>query len=319
MTVAKRSSLRVSIPARRNSSRHRWIKRFAGGLAAVAVVVITVATAIATAGRVMAVSHDAHSDPRSLVGLTRPSGGLTWFATPDQGMVTQSAVTANASSPETYGTPDSLFADSITTGSLGNAFSVFDPRRSGTTGRFERPARRDEARAMPLPRTRPQLAALTPPGDLGIAPDEDAPSPRTAIYDITAKAVYMPNGERLEAHSGFGAYMDDPKHVRLRMRGVTPPNTYKLTMRESLFHGVQALRMTPVGDGEMFGRTGILAHNYLLGPNGQSNGCVSLKDYPKFLAAFQRGEIDRIEVVERLSKPPAFYARRNFKSAANGL
>ena len=96
-----------------------------------------------------------------------------------------------------------------------------------------------------MPRARPQLAALTPPDDLKLAPDDNAITSRTAIYDITAKTVHMPNGERLEAHSGFGEHMDDPKYVRVRMRGVTPPNVYKLTMREALFHGVEAIRMNP--------------------------------------------------------------------------
>ena len=35
----------------------------------------------------------------------------------------------------------------------------------------------------------------------------------TAIYDIAAHTVYMPNGERLEAHSGLGNRLDDPSHV----------------------------------------------------------------------------------------------------------
>jgi len=34
---------------------------------------------------------------------------------------------------------------------------------------------------------------------------------RTAIYDITSKTVYLPNGRRMEAHSGLGSYMDDPR------------------------------------------------------------------------------------------------------------
>jgi hypothetical protein len=127
---------------------------------------------------------------------------------------------------------------------------------------------------------------------------------RTAIYDISAKVVYLPNGRRLEAHSGFGSYMDDPRYVHIRRKGSTPPNTYRLTLRESLFHGVQAIRLTPVGGGNMFGRDGILAHHYLLGPNGQSNGCVSLADYPAFLNAYLSGEIDRLVVVERLENPP---------------
>ena len=55
----------------------------------------------------------------------------------------------------------------------------------------------------------------------------------------------------------------------------------------------------------MYGRDGILAHTYMLGPNGQSNGCVSLKDYAAFLDAFDRGEINRLVVVERLDNPPS--------------
>jgi len=73
-----------------------------------------------------------------------------------------------------------------------------------------------------------------------------------------------------------------------------------LKPREQLFHGVQALRMTPVGDQGTLGRSGLLAHSYMLGPNGDSNGCVSIRDYEKFLAAFTRGEIKRLVVVPRL-------------------
>lgn len=156
----------------------------------------------------------------------------------------------------------------------------------------------------PLPRRRPKLASLAPFEAIGVSPEDNFV--KTAIYDISARAVYMPNGDRLEAHSGLGPKMDDPRHVHVRMHGSTPPNTYRLTMREKLFHGVEAIRLTPVGDGQMFGRAGILAHPYMLGPNGQSNGCVSLKDYPKFLAAFKRGEVERIVVVSKLDRPPAF-------------
>ena len=51
----------------------------------------------------------------------------------------------------------------------------------------------------------------------------------------------------------------------------------------------------------MFGRDGLLAHSYMLGPNGQSNGCVSFSDYPAFLDAYLRGEVDRLMVVEHLA------------------
>jgi len=116
--------------------------------------------------------------------------------------------------------------------------------------------------------------------------------------------VYLPSGRRLEAHSGLGAYMDSPRHVHLRMRGATPPNVYNLTLRERLFHGVRAIRLNPVDGGRMYGRDGILAHSYMLGANGQSNGCVSFSNYPEFLNAYLRGEVTRLAVVEGLPNPP---------------
>ena len=123
----------------------------------------------------------------------------------------------------------------------------------------------------------------------------------TAVYDVAAHTVYLPNGTRLEAHSGLGDRLDDPRHVNERMRGATPPNVYELEPREQLFHGVQALRLKPVGGGDIYGRTGLLAHTYMLGPNGDSNGCVSFKNYNSFLQAFQNGEVKRLVVVARLN------------------
>jgi len=131
------------------------------------------------------------------------------------------------------------------------------------------------------------------------------PSPRydrsTAVYDVAAHTVYMPDGTKLEAHSGLGDRLDDPRHVNERMRGATPPNVYELTPREQLFHGVQALRLTPVGGGDVYGRTGLLAHTYMLGPNGDSNGCVSFRNYNAFLQAYQKGEVKRLVVVSHLN------------------
>jgi len=122
----------------------------------------------------------------------------------------------------------------------------------------------------------------------------------TAVYDISARAVYLPSGARLEAHSGLGSLMDNPAYVDRRMVGATPPNVYDLKPREKLFHGVAALRMTPVGESETHGRSGLLVHSYLLGPNGDSNGCVSIKEYDKFLAAYRNGEVRRLVVVPSL-------------------
>jgi len=124
----------------------------------------------------------------------------------------------------------------------------------------------------------------------------------TAVYDISARMVYMPNGVKLEAHSGLGGLMDNPAHVSQRMVGATPPNVYDLKPREKLFHGVAALRMTPVGEGDMMGRTGLLVHSYMLGPNGDSNGCVSIKEYDKFLQAYRYGQVKRLVVVPSLNE-----------------
>jgi hypothetical protein len=147
------------------------------------------------------------------------------------------------------------------------------------------------------------LASLTPAdGLLGERKDLTALGydSQTAVYDISARTVYLPNGTKLEAHSGFGGLMDNPAHVDQRMVGATPPNVYDLKPREKLFHGVAALRMTPVGENEMHGRNGLLVHSYLLGPNGDSNGCVSIKDYDRFLAAYRNGEVKRLVVVPSL-------------------
>ena len=136
-------------------------------------------------------------------------------------------------------------------------------------------------------------------------PLSDVVTSRTAIYDITSQTVYLPNGRRLEAHSGLGDKMDDPRYVSARHIGPTPPNVYELKLRETLFHGIRAIRLIPADGSKMYGRDGILAHSYLLGPNGQSNGCVSISDYNAFLDAFMRGEVDRLVVVERLADPPS--------------
>ncbi|MDO9294684.1 DUF2778 domain-containing protein [Bradyrhizobium sp.] len=149
------------------------------------------------------------------------------------------------------------------------------------------------------------LASLAPNGGLlGNGPDLAALGydSLTAVYDISARTVYMPDGARLEAHSGMGSMMDDPTYVGERDLGPTPPNVYDLKPRERPFHGVKALRMIPQDEGAALGRDGLLTHSYLLGPNGDSNGCVSFRNYDKFLTAFQSGEVKRLVVVTSLSE-----------------
>jgi hypothetical protein len=147
----------------------------------------------------------------------------------------------------------------------------------------------------------PVTLAYAAPDDGGLT---DAQSGRydryTAVYDISAHTVYLPDGTKLEAHSGLGAKLDDPRHVDERMHGATPPTLYDLRPRESLFHGVQALRLIPVDETKVYGRSGLLAHTFMLGPNGDSNGCVSFRNYTAFLRAYMNHEIKRLAVVAHL-------------------
>lgn len=201
------------------------------------------------------------------------------------------------------------------------------PRAPEATRATERPAPRRSRAAAAAPQATPEdnrnffeklfgvqrqpttaLAYAAPQDDIvdsgrgrrlsPVAPAPISTAHATAVYDISARTVYMPNGERLEAHSGLGEYKNDPRYVHLRMRGATPPHTYTLSMREAPFHGVRALRMNPVGGARaIHGRTGLLTHNFLLGPGGDSNGCISFRDYDRFLQAYLRGEVKRIVVV----------------------
>jgi hypothetical protein len=167
----------------------------------------------------------------------------------------------------------------------------------------------------PLPKGTPFTPAALPAASRASvqtreAPDDSTPPStpdrehRIAVYDIAAHAVYLPNGVKLEAHSGLGSHLDDPRYVSLKRQGPTPPNIYDLALRKEPFHGVRAIRLIPVDQSKMFGRDGMLAHTYMLGSNGQSNGCVSFNNYPAFLNAFMKGEVDRLIVVDHLTTVP---------------
>jgi hypothetical protein len=131
-----------------------------------------------------------------------------------------------------------------------------------------------------------------------------------AVYDISARTVYMPDGSKLEAHSGLGSMVDQPRFVDRKNVGPTPPDTYNLSMRESRFHGVEAIRLTPASGRNKYGRDGLLAHTYMLrGGRAESNGCVVFKDYHRFLAAYKKGKIKRLVVVPRLTRSPTQVAQ----------
>lgn len=125
---------------------------------------------------------------------------------------------------------------------------------------------------------------------------------KVAIYDVSGAKVYMPDGTILEAHSGIGEMRDKPQFAHVKMRGPTPAGTYKVTMREALFHGVEAVRLTPTNGVAPLGRVGLLAHSYLLRKRGDSHGCVAFADYPKFLKAFKRGHITTMVIVNSMPK-----------------
>lgn len=175
---------------------------------------------------------------------------------------------------------------------------------AGRNGRRQQPQAAGQALAYAAQESTGGLfGGLTSPA-APAAPAQSAavgPAPRagagTAVYNIATHTVYMPDGTRLEAHSGLREFLDDPRYVHVRMRGPTPPSVYALTPREALFHGVEALRLTPIGGNGVFGRAGLLAHTYMLGPNGDSNGCVSFRDYQAFLQAYKRGDVRRLIVV----------------------
>src|ERR1700748_2800416 len=88
----------------------------------------------------------------------------------------------------------------------------------------------------------------------------------TAVYDITAHTVYLPDGSKLETHFGLGDNMDDPASQQIRIRGVP------------------RRRPPPV----------------MLGSAGASNGCVSFRDYNAFLNAYRNQGIRKLAVVARV-------------------
>ena len=167
----------------------------------------------------------------------------------------------------------------------------------------------------PIKRSKAQAAEMlafakpdAPAGGVGRAFKDLFATPNmgngVAIYDISAKTVYMPDGSRLEAHSGIGSMADQPRYANRKNVGPTPPGTYDLKLRETRFHGVEAIRLTPTGGSNQYGRDGLLAHSYLLrGGRAESHGCVAFKDYARFLAAYKKGKIKRLVVVPRMSRP----------------
>jgi len=165
-----------------------------------------------------------------------------------------------------------------------------------------------------IPTTLPEALSQAAAAAMQCMPDgtKVAAKPGVAVFDISAGKVYLPNGEVLNANSGLGAMMNNPAYVNRKNMGPTPPNVYNLSMRESTFHGYEAIRLNPTPGSTMYGRDGILAHPPLRANSLGSQGCVAIPDYGKFLAAFKRGEIKQIVVVPSTNAssqncaPPAY-------------
>jgi hypothetical protein len=318
MPASLRPSRCVRTPNGKPSSdyRRKGVRAVSHGLAAFLISIVLVSTAMIGAAWALAASMQARSDIRHSAGYVPPSDRLSWPASRASEWSMSVFEKTSGVEFDLDGTfelfavkVDDASAEHEITGSVGTfKLAALD---TSTPVEFAKPAlKMDGAIAStPIPKPRPKLAALTPMQGVGISPDVETYPQRTAIYDITAKIVHMPNGEKLEAHSGLGSMMDDPKYIHVKGRGPTPPNVYNLRMREALFHGVAAIRMLPENEKMMFGRDGILTHSYLRGPSGQSAGCVSFRDYPRFLKAFQRGEVTRIIVVPKLTRSPTFASR----------
>jgi hypothetical protein len=302
MTATASSRLRGGTPRAVQSDRRQRLRRVSAGVA-IGLGCTTMAAAAIGAGMYAGATRNALATARSdddaqtaqtIVAKTLPSPVAARFPSVEASFAMRDDANAN---------PTFAFAIPEHAQRAGLQIAPRKPApRLATVALYNEKA---DTGAKP-PRAAVRLASLTPQDELKLAPQDDARDTRTAIYDITAQALYMPDGETFEAHSGLGGFMDNPRHVHLKMRGATPPNSYRLTMRESKFHGVEAVRMNPEDEDAMMGRAGILVHPYMLGPTGESNGCISLKEYGKFLSAFKRGEVERIVVVSRLDNPPAY-------------
>ena len=122
----------------------------------------------------------------------------------------------------------------------------------------------------------------------------------TAVYDISARVVYLPDGTRLEAHSGLGA---GARQSALRGRARSGPDAAACLRADA------AGRLLPrrPGDTAQSGRRRrnlwprrIAGPPVHARPNGNSNGCVSFKDYKAFLRAYENGQIKKLAVVAKL-------------------
>jgi hypothetical protein len=278
---------------------------------------VRLAVAMPTADRFHRGEEQGATDADPFSSLALNSVGFTdlAYAEVDTGADHPLQLALASLSKDPYGLPD----DEYDSAALPDSIDLPDAKPDAPRAK---PARADAEPALapgkPAKNAKPQSPAKPVTQALAYArPDKPAAgafgklfkSPgagaKVAVYDISAAVVHMPDGTKLEAHSGIGKMADNPRYVHVKMRGPTPPNTYRLSMREKRFHGVEAIRMTPIGSQTMHGRDGMLAHSYLLrGGREESHGCVAFANYPKFLKAFKQGKVTHMIVVPSMSQLP---------------
>ena len=180
-----------------------------------------VASEVDFTGSVPVATDLAASDPASIDAADAPTFAAKWFGT-----------TAAALAPAATSTHTVL----VVTESI-------EPARAVAVAKPIEPAR-VVASLQPAAPVAPPVAAAAPEKRFTPVPSQahNKPTPQpesdghTAVYDIAAHTVYLPNGTKLEAHSGLGDKLDDPRYVNLRNTGPTPPNVYDLVLREQPFH-----------------------------------------------------------------------------------
>lgn len=181
----------------------------------------------APAGRRKACPSTAVST-REIVPQQRPADNDDGLPSSAAAMVEPDARRANVAVEQTFG----LVMPTASGDSSGTS-SADDMLMSSIPLPTMRPAPSPDAATTPAAKlTRPSkaLLAYARPDDAGMdnEPVFKAPTSlpnarsRVAIYDISAARVYLPNGEQLEAHSGLGQMIDNPRYVNQKNRGPTP-------------------------------------------------------------------------------------------------
>src|SRR5580704_8563489 len=237
---------------------HRVVLRgIVTGLAALAAVSVTVACVTAAAGWILATVLSANADlhTRAPIGLgtaalvdpypeladTGDLGGLTPAPTEPADAANfsfQAQLEAEMPRPAAAAISAPVIAALLAPHSALEITQSVPTPTPRPLGGPHGPAKPDVTR-LPVGQPAPQVATTAPPPptaspqkpsftrearlDTTAPPESDS---RTAVYDIEAHTVYLPDGEKLEAHSGLGDKLDDPRYVNVRDRGPTPPNVY---------------------------------------------------------------------------------------------